>query len=131
MSPERVSGEEQLPNTRSDVYALGVILYELLCDALPHAGETESAERTVKRILDPAPVRLPSVDRDLEAIVQTAMARAPEARYATAAELAADVRRWLAREPVVARRSGRGTPSGSQRFGIAARWWRQGWGWSF
>jgi tetratricopeptide (TPR) repeat protein len=106
MSPERVAGEAPLPDTRADVYALGVILYELLCDALPHAGENESAERAVKRILDPAPVRLPSVDRDLEAIVQTAMARTPEARYATAAELAVDVRRWLAREPVVARRSG-------------------------
>ena len=106
MSPERVAGEERLPDTRADVYALGVVLYELLCDVLPHAGERESAERTVRQILDAAPVRLPSVDRDLEAIVQTAMARHPEARYATASELAADVRRWLAREPVVARRAG-------------------------
>ena len=107
MSPERLGGDPGPVDTRADVYALGVVLFELLFGAPPHDLEPLALEEAVRVVRTAAPRRPPGarqVDGDLDAIVHTALAKDPDARYRTAGELAADLRRYLAREPVVARR---------------------------
>jgi len=105
MSPEQIRGERETLGRPSDVYSLGVILYELLTGRLPHGGAR--VEEVYLRILttDPAPPRRlnPQIPRDLEIVCLRAIDREPAVRYATAADLAADLRRWLAGEPVTAR----------------------------
>jgi eukaryotic-like serine/threonine-protein kinase len=104
MSPEQAAGRIDAVGTPSDVYSLGTTLYTLLTGKLPASG-TDAAE-----VLDrvragnfPAPRRLSrEVPRPLEAICLKAMALRPENRYASAADLAEDIERWLADEPVKA-----------------------------
>jgi serine/threonine protein kinase/WD40 repeat protein/tetratricopeptide (TPR) repeat protein len=104
MAPERFEGAS-LP--RSDVYALGMTLYEMLT-LRPAFGETNRA-KLIQRILHddpPAPRKLdPRIPRDLETVVLKAIAHDPARRYATAGDLAEDLRRFLADRPVRARRS--------------------------
>jgi tetratricopeptide (TPR) repeat protein len=107
MSPEQVSADPTDLDTRSDVYALGVVLYELLAGQLPYdvqGGTLADALRTIAED-DPLPLRL--VDRafrgDVETIVGKALAKERDRRYASAAELAADIRRHLDDQPIVAR----------------------------
>jgi serine/threonine protein kinase len=104
MAPERFEGAS-LP--RSDVYALGMTLYEMLT-LRPAFGETNRA-KLIQRILHedpPAPRKLdPRIPRDLETVVLKAIAHDPSRRYATAGDLAEDLRRFLADRPVRARRS--------------------------
>jgi serine/threonine protein kinase len=89
---------------RSDVYGLGAILYEILADRAPYAGK--SAAEIVTRVATEEPVSVhsanPSAPAALEAVCKKAMARDPAKRYASAEEVATDVRRWLADEPVSA-----------------------------
>jgi serine/threonine protein kinase/WD40 repeat protein len=103
MAPERF---QQDADARSDVYSLGLTLYELL--TLQPAFEEMDRGRTMARILAadyPAPRRLnPAIPRDLETIVLKATAREPDRRYATSGELAEDLRRFLADHPIHARR---------------------------
>ncbi|MEM8710649.1 MAG: serine/threonine-protein kinase [Planctomycetota bacterium] len=107
MSPEQIEGLEDRVDARSDIYALGVILYELLGDRLPIdlAGATlpEAIQRV--RTVDPAP--LGSIDRrlrgDVEIIVAKALEKDPARRYPTAAELGADLLRAVNNEPIHAR----------------------------
>jgi serine/threonine protein kinase len=105
MAPERFEGAS-LP--QSDVYALGMTLYEMLT-LRPAFGDTNRA-RLIQRILheEPrAPRKLdPRIPRDMETVVLKAIAHDPGRRYATAEELAEDLRRFLADRPVRARRSG-------------------------
>ena len=109
MAPERFSGQ---CDARSDVYSLGLTLYELV--ALRPAYEASDRHALIERVLHEEPDRLkklaPGVPRDLETIVAKAMAREPAARYATAAGLAEDLRRFVEDRPIRAAESRR--PSG-------------------
>ncbi len=108
-APEQVAGEPV--TTATDVWALGVLLYELIAGRRPIEAETRQA--WAEAVLTAVPTA-PSVAAgtgtdarrlrgDLDAIALTALRREPEARYASAHDLAADLRRYLAGEPVLAR----------------------------
>jgi serine/threonine protein kinase len=106
MSPEQVLDHPLELDTRSDVYALGVVLYELLAKRMPYSiGKTVLEAARAIREADPA--RLSSFDRSYRGDIETIAARALEKdktlRYSSAAELAADIRRYLNDEPIVAR----------------------------
>ena len=106
MSPEQVEADPTAIDTRSDVYALGVILYELLTDKLPYtlSQHLHEAVQTIQQV-DPAP--LSSVSRlyrgDIETIVGKALEKDKARRYGSAAELADDIRRYLEDRPITAR----------------------------
>ncbi len=104
ISPEMASGQGQQSDGRSDVYSLGVILYELLTGSPPFTGDVSQVLRQVVEA-EPVPVRRqnPMVSRDLETICLKAIAKRPADRYASAGEFAADLDRYLAGRPVVAR----------------------------
>jgi WD40 repeat protein len=103
MAPERFSGH---CDARSDVYSLGLTLYELI--ALRPAYEGADRHTLMDRVLHEEPERLkkraPGVPRDLETIIAKATARDSEGRYATAAALAEDLRRFVEDRPIRARR---------------------------
>jgi eukaryotic-like serine/threonine-protein kinase len=106
MSPEQVRGERAAVDARTDLYALGVTLYELL--TLRPAFNGRNRDELVRRILDEDPVpprRInPSVAKDLETIVLKAMEKEPSARYPSARALADDLRRFLDDQPIQATR---------------------------
>ncbi len=107
MSPEQVGADPTELDTRSDVYALGVILYELLAGRLPYDLKQKSLPEVARIIREQDPSRLSSVSRtlrgDVETIAAKALSKERERRYQSAAELAADIRRYLKDEPIVAR----------------------------
>ncbi len=106
MSPEQALADPYALDTRSDVYSLGVILYELLAGKMPYtlSRHLHEAVRTIQ-VTEPAP--LSTVSRvyrgDIETIVAKALEKDKERRYASAAGLAGDIRRYLNDEPIVAR----------------------------
>ena len=106
MSPEQVLGESLEIDTRSDVYALGVVLFELLAGRLPYkiSGQLHQA---VHAIREADPVSLSSISRvyrgDIETIVAKALEKDKSHRYGSAAGLADDIRRYLNDEPIIAR----------------------------
>jgi WD40 repeat protein/predicted Ser/Thr protein kinase len=104
MSPEQASGEIDKLDARTDVYALGAILYFLLAGKPPFSGSTVTQVlRKVRAGPTPTPRALdPSVPRSLAAICTRAMTRAPDDRYASALEMAADVQAFLDDFPVAA-----------------------------
>lgn len=103
MAPEQALG--RAVDARTDVYAIGLILYEQLCQRRAFEGET-LAEIT-RRVLEeepPPPRRLrPATPRDLQTICLKAIAKAPDSRYATAADLADDLQAWSEGRPIKAR----------------------------
>jgi tetratricopeptide (TPR) repeat protein/tRNA A-37 threonylcarbamoyl transferase component Bud32 len=106
MSPEQAAGNLAALGPRSDVYSLGATLYCLLTGRAPFAGtDVGAALRAVQQGRFPTPRELdPSIDLSLEAICLKAMATAPEGRYPSCRALAEDLERWMADEPVSARR---------------------------
>jgi WD40 repeat protein len=105
LSPEQALGQRGLIDERADIYALGATLYELLT-LRPAFGGDDRAEllSRIAREEPRAPRRLcATIPADLETIVLKAMAKEPEGRYATAQQLADDLRRYLAGEPIQAR----------------------------
>ena len=119
MSPEQASGQSALVDLRSDVYSLGVTLYELLTQRPAFPGDDR--QDVLRRISEQEPIaprRLhPNVPIDLETIVLSAMAKSRDERYGTARALADDLERFLAGKPTYARR-----PNLADR---AAKWARR------
>ena len=107
MSPEQAAGDPWAVDVRTDVYALGVLGYELLTGRLPHDLEGQPIGEIVRILQEERPTppgRLrPELRGDLEVILLKALAAEKERRYASASELAEDVRRHLASEPIQAR----------------------------
>ncbi len=107
MSPEQVGGNPDDLDTRSDVYALGVIAYELLVGRLPYDLERKMIHEAARIIREDEPTRLSSIDRtlrgDIETIVAHALEKDKSRRYTAASALAADIRRHLSDEPIAAR----------------------------
>ncbi|OWY70609.1 hypothetical protein B7486_13405 [cyanobacterium TDX16] len=107
MSPEQVSADPNDLDTRSDVYALGVILYELLAGRPPYDIYRKLIHEAVRVIREVDPTPLSSVSKifrgDVEIIVAKALEKDKARRYQAASALAADIRRYLSDEPIAAR----------------------------
>jgi tetratricopeptide (TPR) repeat protein/tRNA A-37 threonylcarbamoyl transferase component Bud32 len=119
MSPEQAAGDLSSLGPASDVYSLGATLYGLLTGHAPfHGDDLGNLLRAVQRGEYPPPRReAPWIDGALEAVCVKAMALSPADRYGSARALAEDVERWMADEPVTARRA----PLGER----ARRWMRR------
>jgi eukaryotic-like serine/threonine-protein kinase len=106
VSPEQAEGKPL--DRRSDVYSLGVVLYELLTGRPPFVGSNPTA--TLVRVIqeEPAPLRrhAPAVPADLETVVLKCLEKDPNRRYGSARELAEELARYLDGEPVLARPAG-------------------------
>jgi len=110
MSPEQFAADPAALDVRSDVYALGVVLYELLAGRPPHDLRSTPFLQALTIVREAAPPPLPPATRgtggELDAIVQTCLEKDRERRYGSAGELAADIRRFLGGESIVARPPG-------------------------
>lgn len=106
-SPEQAAGRTDTIDLRSDVYSLGVLLYQMLTGRFPYQVRGTPGE-VLSQVLgaDPTPPRrhLPSLSSDLETITLKCLQKEPERRYQSAGDLARDLERYLAREPIEARR---------------------------
>lgn len=104
MSPEQARGDSHTVDGRSDIWALGVVLYEILVGGRPFVGDVS---KIIHDILTVDPVRPRQVNaaipRDLETICLKCLAKDPHERFANAAEFAEDLRRWLGGEPILSR----------------------------
>lgn len=110
MSPEQVAADPAAVDARTDVYALGAILFELLTGAPPHDLRTTPIPEALRAIRQDDAPHLSSIrrghqrfDDDLSTIVAKALDKDPLRRYPSAAALADDLRRYLADEPILAR----------------------------
>ncbi len=120
MSPEQIAGSADELDIRCDVYALGVIGYELLAGRTPHDIREKSVLEAVRIVVEEEPPSIralhASPGRDAEIIIAKAMAKDRSMRYASASDLSADIRRLLANEPIAAR-----SPTAAYRFRKFAR----------
>ncbi|MGD9690061.1 MAG: protein kinase [Phycisphaerales bacterium] len=107
MSPEQVQGDPGDVDTRSDVYALGVVMYELLTERLPYRFKSHSLPEAARLIREEPPIRMSTVNRslrgDVETIVAKALAKEKSRRYQSAADLAEDIRAYLDGRAIAAR----------------------------
>src|SRR5262245_32674400 len=105
MAPEQAHGHAARVGRAADTYALGAILYECLTGGPPFRAASKLETLELVRTQDPVPVRQlqPRVPRDLENICLQCLRKDPARRYPTALELAEDMRRFQAGEPVRAR----------------------------
>ncbi|HET6203665.1 MAG TPA: serine/threonine-protein kinase [Planctomycetota bacterium] len=107
MSPEQLAGDPDLLDERSDVYALGVVLYELLAGRLPHDLANRSLPEVARILGEEDPTPLSAVNRrfrgDLDTIVGKALEKEKHRRYASAADLAGDLAHYLEDRPITAR----------------------------
>jgi tetratricopeptide (TPR) repeat protein len=106
MSPEQVSADPSAVDGRSDVYSLGVILFELLTGRLPYSISRD-LHQAIETIREQTPARIGTIVKgcrgDIEIIAAKALEKDKARRYSSAAELAADFHRYLANEPIGAR----------------------------
>jgi eukaryotic-like serine/threonine-protein kinase len=120
MSPEQCDADPHDLDMRSDVYALGVVLYELLTDQLPYDVTNARIYDATRMIREHTPARPSSFNRalrgDLETIVLKALEKDRQRRYQSAADLAEDIRRYLTDRPIMAR-----PPSAMYQFRTFAR----------
>ncbi len=105
MAPEQAAGRAKFVGPAADIYALGVILYECLTGTVPFKGE--DVWSVIRKVINDPPPSLrrsaPGTPRDLELICLKCLAKEPHERYASAAELGDDLRRFLDGKPVTAR----------------------------
>jgi hypothetical protein len=120
MSPEQCGGRSEEIDVRTDVYSLGVVLFELLTGELPYTLEGGSIVELARVIREQAPARLSAVagtrPDDLDTIAAKALEKVPDRRYASVTALADDIRRYLHREPIAAR-----PPSAAYQLKMFAR----------
>ncbi|GMV96145.1 MAG: hypothetical protein AMXMBFR83_05130 [Phycisphaerae bacterium] len=107
MSPEQTAGKPDEIDVRTDVYSLGVILYELLAERVPYETARADITTAIRNIREAEPPRLTRTHRhvgsELEAIVLKALEKDPRRRYQSAGELAEDLKAWLEGRPVAAK----------------------------
>ena len=107
MSPEQIEADPHDIDTRSDVYALGVVLYKLLTDTLPYDVSGTVIYEATRMVREQQPKKLGTIRRelrgDIETIVTHALEKDRDRRYQSCIELASDIRRYLASRPIHAR----------------------------